>query len=356
MAVEVTNSPSDPTKEELDIVGASVPDESGASSTIRAGEADAQNEMRFRIPQPLQLAMILVFGLAVGGYVIHKHDTAKVPVVIVNGYVIDRTSFEQEMEELGGAGTLRQMVSEELQLQYAQKLGVLPTQKEVQDRYNELLNNPTAAAAISGQAEGAVKRELMIQMAKARVATIGVDVTDADIKKFYQENIDPSNPHAQFYQPETVTLSVIETKNQDAIQKASDALMISREPFDAVARQYSEDPTKLQGGQLPPVLRGRTNLSLIPGMEKAVFDLSVGQIYGPAKFANSWWIIQCDDKEPAVAEPFNSVKDECRDGAALLKGLPVRAAQVQTDFETFQKNSKIRSMLPQYQNAVQFGK
>jgi parvulin-like peptidyl-prolyl isomerase len=325
-----------------------------SDAEIAAPYAD---EPRFRLPWPLQLAIMLFVGLAVGAFVIHKHDTAKVPLVVVNGYVIDQKAFDDRLEAIGGAQVLRAMVSDQLKIQYAEKLGVLPSQKDLNEAYNELLATPEAPALIAanGDSVGAVKHQLLLEMVQARVAGIGVKLTDADVQAYYKANTDPKNPNAQFYTPATVTISVIKTSSQDKIEKAQQMLNQS-ETFDYVASQLSEDPSKKNGGQLPTIAYNRTDLKFHPAIQDAIFNLEIDQVYGPVNFDGYWWLIQCNDKTVSSVQPFNQVRRMCLEGAALQKGVPMKASKIQTDFETFQKGSTIRVLAPQYKDALNFGK
>jgi len=80
--------------------------------------------------------------------------------------------------------------------------------------------------------------------------------------------------------------------------------------------------------------------------------LKVGQLYGPVNFNKGWWIFRCEDKTLGQAVPFDSIKDEARLGAALLKGTKLNVHKVEAEFQDFQRSSSLQAFWPQFQRAV----
>jgi parvulin-like peptidyl-prolyl isomerase len=95
------------------------------------------------------------------------------------------------------------------------------------------------------------------------VLTKGITATDAEVKAFYKKNSDPSNKQAVFYTPETIQMAVIVTPTE-AEARAALRDLDSGIPFTTVAQNRSKDPSKVSGGMLNPVPRGRTKSSEIP--------------------------------------------------------------------------------------------
>ena len=121
--------------------------------------------------------------------------------------------------------------------------------------------------------------------------------------------------------------------------------------FAQAAQKYSKDSSAANGGLLPAILRGRSNLSKIPGLEPQLFSMQVGQQLSAVKIANAYWIIRCVGRAPANTQPFDKVKDEARLGAMLEKGLPVNGQAMQAAFAQFQRDLKITPVWPQYKPA-----
>ncbi|MBE5808665.1 MAG: peptidylprolyl isomerase, partial [Clostridiales bacterium] len=117
-----------------------------------------------------------------------------------------------------------------------------------------------------------VKDDLLVQFAISR-AIEKATVTDAEIKKFYDENPD------QFAGQETVTAShiLVDSEEQaNAIRKEIEEGMIS---FEDAARKYSSCPSAPQGGSLGEFGRGQ----MVPEFDQAVFAMEPGAISEPVK-------------------------------------------------------------------------
>lgn len=72
--------------------------------------------------------------------------------------------------------------------------------------------------------------------------------------------------------------------------------------FAALARQYSDDETAEQGGELGWVTRGDRTAAF----EKALFDLEQGKVSAPVKDERGWHLIKLEEIDPAVTKPFKN--------------------------------------------------
>jgi foldase protein PrsA len=301
------------------------------------------------------LLAVLVVGAAIGALLARQRYKAKEQEVIaaVNGVTIRKDNFYRRLELASGQRVIQQMVREELQLQYARKLGVTPTAAEIAQKYDEARKQPNFEQKLmeSGLTADEYKRNIGVALAQAKAVNRGVSVSDAEVRRFYNANCDPKNPNARYYKPEMVQPQAIVTETEDEARRA--ILDLNRDlVFSTVAKTYSKDVSKENGGMLPAVYRGRSNLDKVPGMEQALFAMKVGETLGPKRFANAWWIIRCLDKKAAHTQPFDEVKEECRLGALLAKGLPVNGAKVQSDFQEFARKSNLQAFWGQYKSAI----
>ena len=279
-----------------------------------------------RLPRPLLLPLTFLVGLLAGMLVLHLVQAAHGTVATVNGTPIKDRDFYHRLELAAGPQVLQQMVAEEMQVQFAQKQGVLPSSADVQAKMDQAKLQPNFAASLaaSHQTEDDLRRSLLVNMAQAAVLTKGVTVTDADVKAFYDKNTDKKNPTSRYYTPDAVQVAVIVTPTQ---QSANQAVLdlAGGMSFAQAAQKYSKDSSASNGGLLPAILRGRSNLSKIPGLEPQLFNMQVGQQLSAVKIANAYWIIRCVGRAPESTQPFDKVKDEARLGAMLEKGLPSTA-------------------------------
>jgi parvulin-like peptidyl-prolyl isomerase len=312
-------------------------------------------------PALLAIAFILVLGVGMyAGARINRMRAAR-PIAAVNNVTITRDDLFNGLQSLAVGGSaagsvvMHNLVQQELQVQFAKKLGDAPTAEQVDQEYDKLSAKPgfDDAMRASMQNEAMIKRQILVQLSQANVLCKGLTVNDQEMRSYYAQQTNPSNPRAAFYKPDTVVLRLIVTANRSTADEAMQALESSN-PFQIVAGTYSIAPNASKNGGLSnPILRGRSALSRDPALEQAVFNLGIGQQMGPIKVGNQWWIVRCVDKTPASTVPYDKVLDECRKGALLQKGLRINGPAVDAQFQKFEKASMLQSFWPQYDSVVQ---
>jgi len=80
------------------------------------------------------------------------------------------------------------------------------------------------------------------------------------------------------------------------------------EDFADLAKKYSDDPSKDQGGDLGLFPRGR----MVPEFDEKVFSMAVGEVSEPVKTTYGWHIIKLEKIEPEGYIPFGEVKEGIR--------------------------------------------
>lgn len=292
-------------------------------------------------------------GTALGALVMRQRAKGKEVVASINGTVILRDQLYRRLEIAAGARIMRQIADEELALQFAHQQGVSPTNAQIETRYQELSQVPgfQESLAQSGQTTDEVKRGIRVALCQSAQVSKGVTVSPAEIQKFYQQNCDGKNPQARYYTPDKIQIAIIVTKTQAIATKAFTELN-SGVSFATVAAKYSEDVSKTKGGLLPPMFKGRTPASKKIGVEQAIFGMKVGQQLSPRNFGTLWWVIRCVDKSPAVTLPFEKVKEDCRIGAMLAKGIPTNSQSVAKSFAQFRKKAAVQAFWTQYEQAL----
>jgi peptidyl-prolyl cis-trans isomerase C len=144
-----------------------------------------------------------------------------------------------------------------------------------------------------------------------------VSVSDADIKKFFDDN--PS----KFEEPEQVKVSHIlistgdprsplsDTDKQAKLKIAQGLLKRAKanEDFAKLAKDYSDDPgSKDKGGEYPPFPRG----TMVKEFEAAAFSLQTNQISDIVTTVYGYHIIKLLDKIPAKKLAFAEVKPDIK--------------------------------------------
>ena len=138
-------------------------------------------------------------------------------------------------------------------------------------------------------------------------------VTEADAKKFYDEN--PQH----FTQPEQVKASHILCGKRGITEadypaelekiKAAKARLDAGEAFEDVAKDVSTCPSSKDGGDLGFFGKGQMD----PAFEAAAFGLEVGATSDIVKSSFGYHIIKVTDKKEGGSTPFDEVKDKITD-------------------------------------------
>lgn len=173
-------------------------------------------------------------------------------------------------------------------------------------------------------------------------------VTEADAKKYYDENPD------QFEQPEQVAASHIlfmvpegapeeEVKKKEEAAKA--ALAKARETktdeeFNALAKQLSEEPgADERGGDLGLFSKEM----MVPEFADAAFAAKVGDITGPVKTQFGYHIIKVTDRKEAGKMSFDDVKAPLEEELGKMK----QQEAVMNIVNKVRSDAKVESKLPQ---------
>lgn len=178
---------------------------------------------------------------------------------------------------------------------------------------------------------------------RAQQATVGavlerelkVNITDADAKKFYDEN--PS----KFEQPEQVRASHILIGTRDTVtgdelsaeQKAAKRKQIddlrkravAGEDFAKLAKEFSEDPGSKDTGGEYTFGRGR----MVPEFEAAAFSLNTNQVSDVITTTYGFHIIKLSEKLPAKMISLAEVSDDLKEG---LKSQELQKQLKETDY------------------------
>ena len=166
-----------------------------------------------------------------------------------------------------------------------------------------------------------------------------VNVTDADVKKFYDEN------PAKFEQPEMVRASHIligtrdsaggemaEDKKAEKKKQAEALLKQARagEDFAKLAKEHSEDPGSKDTGGEYTFPRGR----MVPEFETTAFNLKTNEISDLVTTQFGYHIIKLHEKIPAQTVELEKVESNIRDylkGQAVQSSLPAHMTKLKDE-------------------------
>ncbi|HTP67023.1 MAG TPA: peptidylprolyl isomerase [Geobacteraceae bacterium] len=255
------------------------------------------------------------------------------PVAKVNDKVITRGEVDRAMkvfaaqshmsQQPSADAVIDQLVSAELLYQAGVKLSTPDLDKQVAAKMAEskarfpndaAFDNALKSANLSQkELEELIRRDLIISNLVDKEIASKVTVTDADVKKFYDDNID------KFKQGESIRASHIlcgvDPKASDAEKKKAkekaEALLKeikAGKDFAELAKNNSTCPSKAQGGDLGFFGKGQ----MVPAFENAAFALKPGEVSNVVETQFGYHIIKVTDKKEAGVAKFDDVKERIR--------------------------------------------
>ncbi|MEJ5169716.1 MAG: peptidyl-prolyl cis-trans isomerase [Fimbriimonadales bacterium] len=204
-------------------------------------------------------------------------------VAVVNGEEIKAAEYYHRMEFLPNVGkrigdrfaelppgfmTLEQLITERLVLQLAKSKGCLPTDSEVQAEFERMKKEDPGLVerwTASGRTLPELLYEVRVNLAGFKLKTFGITITDQEVQDFYKKNPSMFTVERRF----KLRVIVVDAANK---QKVEDELKAGK-PFADVARQWSLDLTKVEGGLVGTIPASRLN----EAVRKVVSNTRIGQ-------------------------------------------------------------------------------
>ena len=240
---------------------------------------------------------------------------------------------------------LDQMIDIEAVCEQARKDKLAPSEEEVDKAFEELKKNIDADEEYKKKLEGLGIDDTYLRSQQEQDLTIqkykenfdkNLKMSDEEMKKYYEENKD------DFY-TDTVTASHIllktiddngnelsDKKKKEAKKKAEEALkkVKSGEDFAQVAKEYSEDSTASNGGELGTFGKGQ----MVSEFENAAFSMKPGEISDIIKTQYGYHIIKVTERVDEQ-KSYDDVKDEIKSTLA--------SQEYSKYIEKIEKNTKI---------------
>ncbi len=279
-------------------------------------------------------------------------------MVKVNGTVITRAEMDRAMKifsaqnQMGQQASasakpaedtvLDQLVSAELLYQAGTKLGIADLDKQVADKVaqgkSKFKSDAEYEKALKSSdltpktLEELVRKDIVINNLVVKEVVPKATVSDADAKKFYDDNRD------KFKRGEQIKASHILCKvdpqatadeKKKAKEKAEGLLKQIRagKDFAELAKTNSDCPSKTQGGDLGFFGKGQ----MVPSFETAAFGLKTGEVSNVVETQFGYHIIKVTDKKEAGVAKFDEVKpkiEEYLKNQKIQKGVMDYIAQL----------------------------
>lgn len=216
---------------------------------------------------------------------------------------------------------LDMMIEEEVVLQEARRRRVMPKPEEVEQEYRRLRNYLKQRAyagserklrdgmKLAGITDAYLREYVTRQLTGEllfRQVTSRVTITDAELRRLYEENRD------RFKEPDRAKVWEIRVNSRAVADKVLDELRKGR-AFADVAREYSLDPLAKRTGGFNGWMQPGTGM--LPELEEAIFTKKTAKphtITGPIQSHVALHIVRVEEYVPGVQRTYDEVKDQLR--------------------------------------------
>ncbi len=211
-----------------------------------------------------------------------------------------------------------QLVMEKVLLQKAKEIGVTVDEDQLKQRIEMAAKQRPDVS--EEQWRDFLTKNMLIQTLIQQEVVSKIEVSEEEVQKFYEEQKE------QLQEPEQVQASHIlikvaqdasEEEKAAAKEKIDEVLALAKEgqDFAALAQEYSEGPSKDNGGDLGFFPRG----AMVKPFEDAVFTMNEGDISDVVETQFGYHIIKLTGKKEARDVSFEEVKDRLKEGLVQQK-------------------------------------
>lgn len=263
-------------------------------------------------------------------------------VAKVNGTPIVSSDYLNELNQQYGKQVLRNMIEQEILLEWAKELGVPATQEQVNKQIENMKRNQEYTDRVKQAGESILKRQLMVQQAVTNIAVKIYKITDKDLQAAYDS---PGVKQRYVHGPQKRIAAMI-AMDKKRLDEAATKIKEGKD-FDQVAAEYSvtggviKDWVNLEGANVPASLLGVIK-GTPTGKVSQVFSLGGNPPY--QQFA----IIKVLAERPKADLKLKDVKPEVEQMAAMQK------IQTSPDFQKKlygqKKKAKIEVLIPNFES------
>jgi parvulin-like peptidyl-prolyl isomerase len=267
------------------------------------------------------------------------------------------------IREQAGYLALRMLVDRRLILQMAEKEKVMPTEDEIKrelERQKKLTGFNERLKTL-GYTQDDLKEDIKVELAAFKLITKGITVTDDEVKKAYQQNIQ------QFTIPAQVQVALILVDNRKTLDEVQKMLKKGID-FHLVAAQKSlKLPNMPQGGVW--LRETDDTFKQFPQLWQTLQKTPVGSVTPPqplklpgaqGKVVNGWVLFKVLDKKDRQVRPLDEVKEDLRrllmqakSKRNLGRELMQMRAQAKVSFEIPRFNRRWQEEMKQLQQQLQ---
>jgi parvulin-like peptidyl-prolyl isomerase len=168
-----------------------------------------------------------------------------------------------------------------------------------------------------------LERTMIVQRVQQTEIMSKLQVTDAELKMYYDSHRDSFTTKPQLTLREILVLVPISDRGvnvgqeEEAKAKAEDIRkrLVAGEPFARLAADLSDSPSKANGGLVGPIAMD----VLAPEFQQALKDLKVGDLTPVLRTSRGFQVVKLETMETATVKPFDESRDEIADRIANEK-------------------------------------
>lgn len=243
------------------------------------------------------------------------------PVAVVSGVKITEAEFNERLMEAAGRDVLRDMIDRELLRQAATEAGIEITEEElnaeIEKAKQEIGGEEAFGQWLAGReiTEERWREHVRFALLTRKLALKDVKYTDADLKKFFEEN------KQAFAHPATVSISEIVVASKEDADEVMAELKKEGASFGDIARRYSLSPTRDAGGERPEMPIDQIP---IPAIRQAAQSLPIGEVSAPMEAEGQWYIMKVRDRKPARPASFEADRETIEEQYQLQNARPLQ--------------------------------
>jgi len=213
---------------------------------------------------------------------------------------------------------LYQLIEDKLILQEAHKIGMPATDEEVAERLEQIKSQFSSSqefkSALASQGLTVVdlkekyREQIMIKKMVNREVRSRVSVTPIEIALFYEKNKDDFNLPAQV---KVMTIMIRKSEadpesNTDSLKKIKmiELKIAEGEDFAKLAREYSQDPSAVDGGDMGYINKGQ----MMKKIDEVIFSLQPGEISETIETPVGYHVFKIVEVKEAGAESFDEAR------------------------------------------------
>lgn len=269
------------------------------------------------------------------------------------------------VREQAGYLALRMLVDRQIILEMAEKEKVMPTEEEINGELERQKKLPAFNERLKtlGYTQDDLKEDIRVELAAFKLITKGITVSDDEVKRAYQQNIQ------RFTIPAQVQVALILVDNRKTLDEVQ-AMLKKGTDFHVVAVQKSIKLPNMPQGVGGVWLRETDDtFKQFPQLWHTLQKTPVGGTTSPqplklptaqGKMVDGWVIFKVIDKKERQVRPLDEVKEDLRRWLMQAKSkrnlgreLMQMRAQAKVSFEIPRFNRRWQEDMKQLQQQLQ---